>query len=216
MKSIKITLWTLEWPSSIKEIIENSQQKHVSFIDAVSQGEVVVIRVQVSLLRWNLFRVGRHVCADVLRHFTVEWWLGYPARTSIHNNVLISLVKFNLEQSCRLTDLAIDWIPNENSDVLSSWCYCFKVRHVFVNVLMIQRLHDAVVHDIFQFSQVHHHPSLSIDWSSDGNFDTVIVTMTVQTVTLSKNFVILFVWQVNATITLNPIYDIFSSHLSHY
>ena len=42
-----------------------------------------------------------------------------------------------------------------------------EMRNVLVEILVVQYLHDGLIHVLFQVSQVHHHSSFFINWAPD-------------------------------------------------
>lgn len=64
---------------------------------------------------------------------------------------------------------------------------------------MVQRVHDAVMHDGLQLCQVHHHSGLAVDRPTNRHLHRVVVAVAINVVALAKHFAVFFVRQVNAT-----------------
>lgn len=140
-----------------------------------------------SSLRTSL-RVGRHVAANVLRHSTIE--LRRSLFSLVDNKVLISFPQLYFVQQFRFVESPKHRLPDEDCDVLSCRWSGLEVRDVFIDVHVVEWLHDCIVHHLLQIRQIHHHSSFTVNWTSNRNLDNIIVAVSVNIVALSEDFAI--------------------------
>lgn len=114
-----------------------------------------------------------------------------------YDNILFSLIELHFMQKLRLVECARKTVPNEDSNVLGSRRCCLEIFNIEIEILVIHRLHYALIYDIFQIDEIHNHSSFEVDWPANWHLDYVIVSVAIWIVAFAENNTILFVRQVN-------------------
>lgn len=70
-----------------------------------------------------------------------------------------------------------------------------KVADVFVQIFMVQLVHNGLFHVRLQIGQINDHAGDWIDWSTNAHLDGVIVTVPIGIVTFTVHFLVGFVAQ---------------------
>ncbi len=100
---------------------------------------------------------------------------------TISNDVLLGLPDFDLVKLGCLREAMLDPVPNKNGQV-------FRRRDdmifpepldIQVDVLVIQLVHDGLVHYLFKVDNVDHHSRPRVDLALDSNFNGIVVSMSV-------------------------------------
>ena len=81
----------------------------------------------------------------------------------IDDRVLVRLVYLYLVQQLRLVHDQLQAVPDEDGHVFGGAGQVLEVRHVLVQVEMVQLFHDRLVHVLLQVGYVHHHAGLAVD-----------------------------------------------------
>lgn len=94
--------------------------------------------------------------------------------SSVYYNVFISFKYFNFVQERWVFKFSLQIVPDENSNILSCTNDILEVWNVFVQVFVIHRCHDAVVHVFLEVVYIHHHSCVRSNRSSQSDFNCKI------------------------------------------
>lgn len=110
----------------------------------------------------------------------------------VHDRVLVRLVDLDLVQQLRLGHHQLEGVPDKEGHVFGGTWQVFEVRHVLVQVEMVQLLHDGLVHVLLQVGDVHYHSGFGVHWTSYSDLDGIVVAVSIRVVTLAVHLTIGF------------------------
>ena len=112
--------------------------------------------------------------------------------TAIFRGVIITLGDAHGMKSA-LRDMRFEQGPDDERDIFGRWNNAAQFRHVEIEVLVIERTNDYVVHQLPEFFQVDDITRLRIGNARDRYLDRVIVSVPTDVITLIEDSLVLLV-----------------------
>mmetsp|Transcript_30437 Transcript_30437/g.79767 ORF Transcript_30437/g.79767 Transcript_30437/m.79767 type:complete len:239 (-) Transcript_30437:107-823(-) len=144
------------------------------------------------------YRTRRALHAEtIVVHGEGDLMLQRRLLASIKCGVLVRLVHSHLIELGWCGDRQFQLVPRKHANVLGRAWHVLEVRHVQVNVLVVEHIHNGLVHRLLEVHQVEDHSGNGVKGTADGYGDLVVVPVPVRVVALAVECPVIFVRQPN-------------------